>query len=80
MRGVQRKVRSVTPNNNFPSLLHSEIQEGNGYTTPQTASKTPLEPIKKQIFRTFPPIDYLDRMLPSPVLVSFILSLYTCPI
>ncbi|GAB1303365.1 Predicted gene 1527 [Apodemus speciosus] len=45
-----------------------KIQEGNVDRTPQAASQTPTEPMKKQVFRTFPPIDDLDRMLPSPVL------------
>ncbi|GAB1303356.1 Predicted gene 1527 [Apodemus speciosus] len=46
----------------------SKNQEGNMDITQEATSQTPPEPIKKRVFRTVPPIDFLDRMLPSPIL------------
>ncbi|XP_052036944.1 rho GTPase-activating protein 20-like [Apodemus sylvaticus] len=53
-----------------PPLHEGNIEKGEGNvdTTRQAISKTAPAPIKKQGFRSFPPISCLDRMLPSPIL------------
>lgn len=66
-------MNSLTPNNDFPSLLDSEKGDGDVDKTQQAISKTPPAPIKRKVFRTYPPIVSLDRMVPSPILVSFTL-------
>ncbi|GAB1287383.1 Predicted gene 1527 [Apodemus speciosus] len=45
-----------------------EKGEGNVDKTQQATSKTAPAPIKKQVFRKYPPISCLDRMLQSPIL------------
>ncbi|XP_052025515.1 rho GTPase-activating protein 20-like, partial [Apodemus sylvaticus] len=64
-----------------PPLHEGNIEKGEGSvdTTQQAISKTAPAPIKKHEFRSFPPISCLDRMLPSPILVSFTLGLYSSP-
>lgn len=66
-------------NNDFPSLLDPEKQEGNVFTTPQATSHTSEAP-KKEVFSKFPSIVCVDRMLPSTILVSFILDFSSCNI
>ncbi|GAB1287486.1 Predicted gene 1527 [Apodemus speciosus] len=68
--------RTYTPGHDEPAIspatppqsedsIESENREDNMNATQQAACQTPPAPLKKKVFRTFPPIVCLDKMLPS---------------